>query len=147
MSPPATLAGAGVFTCERRRKSKPIRHSAAAADASPSTTLARQPLPVSQPPLLQAPALYGTVGTVAFFDTSAANNSLEIYQNFPIPASSNITYNSITVQNAATLTVGGGSTITVTGSILVTGNSSMVLQSINNAAQVSGTWQGVGVSH
>jgi RHS repeat-associated protein len=91
-------------------------------------------------------SLYGTVGTVAFFDTSAANNNLEIYQNFPIPASSNITYNSITVQNAATLTVGGGSTISVTGSILVTGNSSMVLQSINNAAQVNGTWQGAGVT-
>jgi RHS repeat-associated protein len=89
---------------------------------------------------------YGTVGTVAFFDTSAANNSLEIYQNFPIPANSNITYNSITVQNGATLTVGGGSTITVTGSVLVTGSSSMVLQSINNAGQVSGTWQGVGVT-
>jgi RHS repeat-associated protein len=91
-------------------------------------------------------SLYGTAGTVAFFDTSAANNNLSIYQNFIIPANSNIAYNSITVQNGATLTVGGGSTITVAGSILVTGSSSMVLQSINNAAQVNGTWQGVGVT-
>jgi RHS repeat-associated protein len=91
-------------------------------------------------------SLYGTAGTVAFFDTSAANNGLSIYQNFLIPASSNITYNSIAVQNGATLTVGGGSTITVAGSILVTGSSTMVLQSINNAAQVNGTWQGTGVT-
>ena len=88
----------------------------------------------------------GTAGTVAFFDTSAANSSLAIYQNFIIPANSNITYNSINVQNGATLTVGGGSTITVTGSTLVTGNSTMVLQSINNATQVNGTWQGTGVT-
>jgi hypothetical protein len=58
------------------------------------------------------------------------------------------TYNvtSLTVENGAVLTIGGGSTLTATGAITVTASSSIVLQSINNAAQVNGTWQGVGVT-
>ena len=58
------------------------------------------------------------------------------------------TYNvtSLTVNGGAVLTIGGGSTVTATNAIAVAGNSSIVLQSINNTAQVSGTWQGVGVT-
>jgi len=58
------------------------------------------------------------------------------------------TYNltSLSVLNGATLTIGGGSTVTVSGAVLVTANSNIVLQSINNAAQVNNTWQGVGVT-
>jgi hypothetical protein len=58
----------------------------------------------------------------------------------------NIQINSLTVNTGATLTVGGGSTITVALGITVTGNSNIVLQSANNAAQVNGTWQGAGVT-
>lgn len=54
--------------------------------------------------------------------------------------------NSLTVTNGAVLTIGGGSTITVTGEVLVQGNSSIVMASINNSAQVNGIWQGAGVS-
>ena len=61
-------------------------------------------------------------------------------------ASGSYQITSVTVQSGATLTVGGGSTVTVTGALVVTGNSKVVLQSINNAAQVNGTWQGTGVT-
>ena len=44
------------------------------------------------------------------------------------------------------MTVGGGSTVNVTAGVLVTANSSIILQSINTAAQVNGTWQGTGVT-
>ncbi len=89
-------------------------------------------------------AAAGGAGTVVFLDTSAQNGNLDIYQNFNIPANTAVTYNQITVRNGAVLTVGGGSTVSVTGAVLVTGSSSIVLQSINNTAQVNGTWQGAG---
>jgi YD repeat-containing protein len=93
-----------------------------------------------------AEGIAGTNGTVAFVDTSVTNDNLDIYQDFMIVANSAITYNSINVRNGATLTIGGGSTVNVTGGVLVTGNSSIVLQSINNSAQVNNTWQGVGAT-
>ncbi|MEO6922243.1 MAG: hypothetical protein ABI142_00300, partial [Bryocella sp.] len=53
---------------------------------------------------------------------------------------------SLAVQGGAVLKVSGGSTVTVSGAVAVTANSSIVLQSINNTAQVSGSWQGAGVT-
>ena len=53
---------------------------------------------------------------------------------------------SLSVSAGATLTIGGGSTYTTTGGITVSGTSAIVLQSINNSAQVNGTWQGTGVT-
>jgi RHS repeat-associated protein len=88
----------------------------------------------------------GSNGTAAFFDTSAANNKLILYQSFLLPANSSATYGQIAVQNGAVLTIGGGSTITVTGGITVTGNSTILLQATNTTAQVNGTWQGAGVT-
>jgi hypothetical protein len=52
---------------------------------------------------------------------------------------------SLTVQSGAVLAVGGGSTVTVANVVTVTENSSVVLQSINNSAQVAGAWVGAGV--
>ena len=86
----------------------------------------------------------GTVGTAAFFDTSATNNNLTVYQNYVIPAGSTTHYNSLTVTNGGLVTVGGNSTLTLAGSVKVTGNSSLVLQSANTSAQVNGAWAGVG---
>jgi RHS repeat-associated protein len=88
----------------------------------------------------------GSKGTVAFFDTSGANNKLNLYQDFSIPASTPQTFSAITLQNGSTLTVGGGSNLTVTGAVLVTGSSNMVLQSINNGGRVNGGYVGVGVT-
>jgi hypothetical protein len=88
----------------------------------------------------------GSVGTVVFFDTSSVNDNLDVYQDFTVPANSTVTYNSITVRNGAVMTIGGGSTVNVTAGVLVTANSSIILQSINNSAQVNGTWQGTGVT-
>jgi len=53
---------------------------------------------------------------------------------------------SLTVKSGATLTVAGGTTLTVSGAVLVTGDSSIVLQSVNNTAQVNGAWAGAGVT-
>ena len=89
-------------------------------------------------------AIAGSNGTIAFFDTSATNSNVSVYQNYVIPAASNVQYNSLTATNASTITVGGGSTIAVAGSVLVTQNSKMILQSANTTAQVSGHWAGVG---
>ena len=88
----------------------------------------------------------GTNGTAAFFDTSAANTKLILYQSFLLPGNSTLTYGQIALQNGAVLTIGGGSTITVTGGITVTGNSTILLQATNTTAQVNGTWQGAGVT-
>lgn len=52
----------------------------------------------------------------------------------------------LAVGNGAILTIAGGSTVTVSGAINVSGNSSILAQSKDNAAQVSGQWQGTGVT-
>jgi len=44
------------------------------------------------------------------------------------------------------LTIGGGSAIAVTNTVTVTGNSTLLLQGVNTSAQVSGQWQGQGVT-
>jgi hypothetical protein len=44
------------------------------------------------------------------------------------------------------LTIGGGSAIAVTNTVTVTGNSTILLQSVNTSAQVSGQWLGQGVT-
>ena len=106
----------------------------------------------------------GAVGTVY---TLGAGSNLIVSNDTTLPANANLNFNSVTVNNGATLTlgsgttmasksvtvtgggtfnVGGGSTLTVSGEVLVTGDSQMGLQSIDNAAQVNGTWQGQGVT-
>jgi hypothetical protein len=89
-------------------------------------------------------AVNGSVGTIAFFDTSATNNKVTVYQNFVIPAGSNPQYDSLTVTNAATVTIGGGSTVSVANAVVVTANSTVVVQGANTTAQVNGVWAGVG---
>jgi hypothetical protein len=89
-------------------------------------------------------AVSGTVGTIAFFDTSATNDDVTVYQNFIVPAGSTVQYASLTVTNGATLTIGGGSTVKVAGAVVVTGNSTVVVQGANTTAQVNGAWAGVG---
>ena len=91
-------------------------------------------------------ATNGQNGTVLFANDSQANLDLNITAQFFVSPGTTATYNSITVNNGGTLTIGGGSNVTVTNGVLVTGNSSIVLQSQNNAAEVSGQWQGVGVA-
>ena len=44
------------------------------------------------------------------------------------------------------MTIGGGSAIAVTNTVTVTGNSTILLQSVNTSAQVSGQWLGQGVT-
>ncbi len=91
-------------------------------------------------------------GTIAFFDNSAGSgaNSLYVYKAFAYPSSQTLSLKNIDVgatgATGATLTIGGGSTVTCSGTITVTQNSTMTLQSINNSALVSGTWQGSGVT-
>ena len=67
-------------------------------------------------------------GTVGFFDTSQANNRLYVYKLFSIDPSTTATYDSITVENAGTLTIGGGSALAVTNTVTVTGNSTILPQ-------------------
>jgi RHS repeat-associated protein len=99
--------------------------------------------------------------------TLGASTNLTVSDNTVLPANANLSYTSITVNNQGKLTlgsgttlaatsitvsgggtfnVGGGSTVTVSGQVLVTGNSNIVLQSTNNTAQVTGTWQGGGAT-
>jgi RHS repeat-associated protein len=86
----------------------------------------------------------GASGTSAFFDTSAANNNVSVYQNFAIPANATVQYNGLTVAGGASMTIGGGTQLAVTQALRVTGN--MVLQSINTTAEINGSWQGKGVT-
>ncbi len=86
----------------------------------------------------------GGNGTAAFFDTSATNNNVGIYQNFTIPAGTSPTYNSVTVQNGALLTIGGGATLTVANALTVSGT--VVAQSANNTVEIGGVWVGSGVA-
>jgi hypothetical protein len=86
----------------------------------------------------------GANGTVAFFDTSVPNSNLNIYQDFTIPAGSNASYNAVTVQPGVALTIGGGSLVAIAGTFTVSGT--VQVQSINNMAEVGGSWQGAGVT-
>jgi RHS repeat-associated protein len=145
-----TLAGAGVFTANGGANSTP-----SSGNGGGGGRVAVYYASVGTPSVLSASTATGgsgdgnpsgSVGTVAFFDTSGTNEKMYVYQNFSLPANSNLTYNQITVQNGAVLTIGGGSTVTVSGAVLVTANSSIVLQSINTTAQVNGVWAGTGVT-
>ncbi len=93
------------------------------------------------------------LGLCVFFASISGVGHTLVAQTGNVVVSTNTTwatgsYNltSLSVVSAATLTIGGGSTVTVSGAVLVTANSNLVLQSINNTAQVNGTWQGVGVT-
>ena len=86
----------------------------------------------------------GANGTAGFFDTSVANYNLNVYQDFPLPPNTNLSYNAITVNAGAVLTIGGGSQVTVATALTVTGT--VIAQAANNTAQVSGNWQGAGAT-
>ncbi len=88
----------------------------------------------------------GEIGTVAFFDTSAALPHLYVYRSLVFGQDSTLTYESITLDNGATLRVGGGSTIDVSQDLTVMGNSTLVLEGKNISALVDGQWQGSGVT-
>jgi len=88
----------------------------------------------------------GGAGTVVFVDSSKASGDLYIYQTFATNANTVATFDAITVSNGALLTVGGGSSITIAGALTVTGNSSVIVQSANNTAQVNGQWAGGGAT-
>jgi hypothetical protein len=111
-----------------------------------------------------AAGVYGAPGTVY---TLGANTNLTVSDNVVLPANSTLNYSTIAVNNAGSLTlgsgttltansisvssgstfnVGGGSNLTVSGAVVVTGNSSIVLESINNTAQVNGTVRGAGAT-
>ncbi|HEX3744765.1 MAG TPA: RHS repeat-associated core domain-containing protein [Bryobacteraceae bacterium] len=86
----------------------------------------------------------GSNGTVGFFDTSAPNSNLTVYQDFVVSAGATETHNAVTVQPGAQLTVGGGATLTAIGALTVSG--SLVVQSINNTSKILGIWQGAGAT-
>ena len=144
-----SLAGAGAFTANGGSNSSPYGDGGGGGRIAVYFNSATNFTGFSNSTTLggsSAGDVAGTNGTVVFFDTSVTNDNLDLYQDFLIPASSTVTYNSITVNNGAVLTIGGGSTVTVTGGVLVTDNSSIIFESINNTAQVNGTWQGVGAT-
>ena len=106
----------------------------------------------------------GSPGTVY---TLGANTNLTVSDNVALPANSNLSYSTITVNNAGSLTlgsgttltaesitvstgstvnIGGGSNVTVSGVLAVTGNSNVVLQGTNTTAQINGAWEGAGVT-
>ncbi len=58
----------------------------------------------------------------------------------------NYPYDNLMVSNGASLSIAGGSILNVVGSVTVSGNSSILIQSKNNATLVNGQWQGVGVT-
>ena len=71
---------------------------------------------------------------------------LYVYQQSTLPANVVSNFDSVTVANGGTLTIGGGATLNVANGIVVTGNSSIILEGVNNTAQVAGKWQGSGVT-
>ena len=85
-------------------------------------------------------------GTEVFVNT--ANNGLRVLetQTLRFEPATTLSFGSVTVDNAATLTLGGVSTLDTSGNVLITGNSTLVLQGTNTTGQVDGQWQGVGVT-
>ena len=59
----------------------------------------------------------------------------------------NYPYDNLMVSNGASLSIAGGSILNVVGSVTVSGNSSILIQSKNNATLVNGQWQVVGVTN
>lgn len=100
----------------------------------------------------QAASLYGDwtingngeTGSVIY----TTKNSLIINYDINIPQDSNINlnYDQVTVKNGAKVTIGGNSTITIPGKLTITENSQIICKSKNTAAQVNGTWAGIGVT-
>ena len=88
----------------------------------------------------------GNVGTVAFFDTSASHSRLAVYEYFRLSESTEVSYASVIVTDAAQLDIGGGSTVTVDGALSVTDGSTILCQGKNTTGQVNGQWVGAGVA-
>lgn len=86
----------------------------------------------------------GLVGTLAFINT-ASGTVMRITQNYEMPSNTVAQYQSLLVENGATLTIGGGSTVTVAGVFSVVSNSTVICKAINNTAMVNSNWVGVGV--
>ena len=87
----------------------------------------------------------GQSGTVAFFDTSTPNFHLYVYRELDFAADSQLSYDAITLDNAATLRVGGGSVLSISGELVIQGGSTLLLEGKNTTALVDGEWSGVGV--
>jgi hypothetical protein len=82
-----------------------------------------------------------TAGSVYVLENSA---NLYVTTNLSLPADTAASYANLTVTDGALLTLGGGSNVAVSGTVLVTGNSTILVQSKNNTAQIDGLWQGAG---
>src|ERR1017187_6689650 len=86
----------------------------------------------------------GANGSAAFFDTSAPNSNVTVYQGYDFPANSSTQFNSLTVGNGASVTVGGGAQIAVTQALTISGT--ITAQSINNQGQINKEYLGKGVT-
>ncbi len=86
----------------------------------------------------------GAPGTMVFIDRTT--NALRISQNLELPPDSSVRFGAVTVDDGGTLTLGGGSTLTVDGDLVVTDNSTVIARGKNTGGQVSGAWQGTGVT-
>jgi hypothetical protein len=85
-------------------------------------------------------------GTVGFIETSGGQGRLYVFENFTFPEDSTLSFDAVTVTNAASLALGGGSTLSVTGNLSVSGGSTLLCQAKNTGAQVNSQWTGVGVT-
>jgi hypothetical protein len=81
---------------------------------------------------------------MAFLNT--VTNALRVSQNLDFPADSSVSFGAVTVDDEATLTLGGGTTLTVENDFIVTGQSTVIVHGKNREGQVSGEWQGAGVT-
>jgi hypothetical protein len=88
----------------------------------------------------------GEPGTVGFFDTSVEPPILLVFENMVFGEDSLVAYDSIFLDDVATMRVGGGSSIEVNGDLVLRGRSQLLLEGKNRNDLVVGEWQGEGVN-
>jgi hypothetical protein len=88
----------------------------------------------------------GEPGTVAFFDVSVEPPLLLVFENLVFGEDAMIAYDSIVLDDAATMRIGGGSSIEVNHALVLRGGSQLLLEGKNRGELVAGEWQGEGVT-
>ena len=85
-----------------------------------------------------------SLGGITLRSVDSSGAQLRLAKNFTLALTGNLAIGQVDAANAH-LSVGGGSVIRVGGTLSVEGESSVLLQSVNEGGMASGQWQGQGV--
>jgi hypothetical protein len=86
-------------------------------------------------------------GSVIFVDRTVQSGlAAQFYQHMEFATNTSPEFASLRIASDATLTMGGGSTLLVDGQLTLESNATVLCEGLNNTAEISNEWVGVGVT-